>query len=161
MAVEDWQERFIEGVVTSADIGLAPSLVRVLAWLIVCEPPHQSAEDLAATLGLSAGAVSSATSILVRGGLVSRRRFPADRKFHYELHPDGWQRLLQSRLQVLAEVRQVAEAALAGSPAPGPRLAAMRDFYAGCEAALAPLLGGNGGRAGKPAGRKKPAKGKR
>ena len=150
--VEGWQERFIEGVVTSADIGLPPSLVRVLAWLIVCEPPHQSADDLAGTLGLSAGAVSAATSVLVRAGLVSRRRFAADRRFHYELHPDGWRRLLQSRLQVLAGVREVAEAALSGSPPASPRLQSMRDFYAACEAQLAPLLGVAGAR---PAKRKK------
>lgn len=160
MAVEGWQERFIEGVVTSADIGLPPSLVRVLAWLIVCDPPHQSADDLAGTLGLSSGAVSAATSILVRGGLVSRRRFAADRKFHYELHPDGWQRLLQSRLQVLAGVREVAEAALTGSPAASPRLQSMRDFYAACEAQLAPLLGAAEAGAAKPDRRKK-AKGRR
>lgn len=143
-SVAGWQERFIEGVVTSADIGLPPSLVRVLSWLIVCEPPHQSAEELATTLGLSTGAVSAATSMLVRAGLVTRRRFAADRKFHYELHHDGWERLLQSRLRVLAEVRELAETALAGSPAATPRLQSMRDFYAACEAALAPLSAAKG-----------------
>ncbi|WP_460527165.1 hypothetical protein [Flindersiella endophytica] len=31
---------------------------RILGWLLVCDPPHQSAEELAAALQVSSGSIS-------------------------------------------------------------------------------------------------------
>ena len=139
----EWKRRFVEQVGSHDDVGLPRSLARVLAWLIVCEPRHQSVEQLRGALELSSGSVSAATTALVRAGIVARRSFPGDRRTYYELRPDGWQRLLASRLRLLAEVRQVAEEAIASAAGgENERLRAMRDFYAACEAQFAKLLDG-------------------
>jgi DNA-binding transcriptional regulator GbsR (MarR family) len=136
-----WQESFVEQVGLMADVGFPRSAARVLAWLVVCEPRHQSAEQLRATLKLSAGAVSAAVRILVLGESVTRITFPGDRRIYYQLHPDGWQRLLRTRLQLLTQVRHVAEDALAAAgDQADERLSAMRDFYARCEAQFVQLL---------------------
>lgn len=136
-----WQRHFVEKVGLYADVGLPRSLSRILAWLVVCEPHHQSAEQLRGVLKLSAGSVSTATSLLVRLGVVARVSFPSDRRIYYELHPDGWQRLMRIRLQELAGVRHVAEEAIkAARGRDDERLRAMRDFHEECEAQFATLL---------------------
>jgi DNA-binding transcriptional regulator GbsR (MarR family) len=141
MIMEAWQRIFVEQVGLLADTGLPRSITRVLGWLVVCEPPEQSAEQLRATLQLSAGAVSAAASSLVRAGIVTRVTFPGDRRLYYRLQPDGWQRLLRSRLEATSEVRRLAEEALdASGGQTSERLRAMRDFYARCEVVFADLL---------------------
>ena len=136
-----WQRQFVEQVGLYADVGLPRSLSRVLAWLVVCEPHHQSAEQLRVVLKLSSGAVSSATRMLVRYGIVVRISFPGDRRIYYELHPDAWQRLMRIRLRELAGVRHVAEEAMQAARGQNDeRLQGMRDFYADCEVQFAKLL---------------------
>jgi DNA-binding transcriptional regulator GbsR (MarR family) len=153
-----WQRQFVEQVGLYADVGLPRSLARVLAWLVVCEPHHQSAEQLRAVLKLSSGAVSSATRMLVRFGIVARISFPGDRRIYYELHPDGWHRLMRIRLQELAGVRHVAEEAMqAAHGQDDERLRGMRDFYADCEVQFAKLLNGEADAMGKQA----PVRGRR
>jgi DNA-binding MarR family transcriptional regulator len=139
-----WQNRFAEQVATASDLGMPRSVVRVLAWLVVCDPPHQSAEDLQSALRLSAGSVSGAVTTLVRSGVVARRSFPGERRTYYEIRPDGWQRLLQSRIGLLGEMQGAAERAIKAAEAtvrpPDARLLTMYRFYAGCGAQLSHLL---------------------
>jgi DNA-binding transcriptional regulator GbsR (MarR family) len=134
-APEDWREPFIEhfGVVGD-DMGLPRTMTRLLGWLVVCAPPHQSAQQIQAGLQLSAGSVSTGMNELVRAGLVERLTFPGDRRTHYRIRPGGWQQLLAARTRTLAEIRRIAEEAMncAGDDA-DHRLREMRDFYALCE----------------------------
>ncbi|HLI56766.1 MAG TPA: MarR family winged helix-turn-helix transcriptional regulator, partial [Actinomycetota bacterium] len=147
---------FVERVAARGEFALPLSLVRTLAWLVVCEPPHQSAEQLQSQLRLSAGSVSAATSTMVRAGIVARRTVPGDRRTFYELDPQGWRRLLAGRLAMLTQVRGIAESALVVDEG-NNRLQAMRELFAACEAGLAPVLGEGGERDGRKRtkGRKK------
>jgi DNA-binding MarR family transcriptional regulator len=136
-----WQEVFVEQVGLLADVGLPRSVARVLGWLVVCEPQHQSAEQLQATLRLSAGSVSAAAATLVRAEIVTRVTFPGDRRIYYQLQADGWQRLLRTRLHLLTHARRVAEQALSASgDGDHDRLVGMRDFYGRLETQFARLL---------------------
>ena len=146
--MQRWQRDFVEQVGLLADTGLPRSMTRVLGWLVVCRPPEQSAEQLRTTLRLSAGAVSAATSLLVREGIVRRQTVPGDRRLYYRVEPDGWYRLLRNRLELTTRARQLAEVAMAAAGRQADeRLAAMHDFYARGEAAFGALLdGGTPGR---------------
>jgi DNA-binding MarR family transcriptional regulator len=134
-----WQLHFVEEVAANTDMGLPLSLSRIMAWLVVCEPGEQSANEIRSALQLSAGSVSTGTTVLVRDGLVRRRTRPGDRRIYYELHPEGWERLLTTRVEMLTRVHRVADEALAAG-GDNQRLLAMRDFYAGCERQIGLLL---------------------
>jgi DNA-binding transcriptional regulator GbsR (MarR family) len=140
----DWQVEFMKGLASLADVsGLPPSYVQVLAWLVVCEPPHQSVDQLQQALGLSAGAISMATATLVRMGVAERVSLPGERRLYYRFHPKGWERTLRLRLEAVAQARAVAEDALARAPEPSDRLVGMRDVYAWFEDRIADLLSGS------------------
>ena len=146
--MQRWQRDFVEQVGLLADTGLPRSMTRVLGWLVVCQPPEQSAEQLRTTLRLSAGAVSAATSLLVREGIVRRQTMPGERRLYYRVEPDGWYRLLRTRLELTTRARQLVDAAMsaAGRQA-DERLAAMHEFYARAEEVFGALLdGGTSGR---------------
>lgn len=136
-----WQRQFVEQVGLEAPGGVSRSIARVIAWLVVCEPRHQSAEQLRTVLVLSAGSISQAANLLVRLGVVNRRTFPGDRRIYYELHPDGWQRMLRIRLEELQRTREHVDRAIEAAEGRNDgRLAWMRDFYAECEAQFATLV---------------------
>jgi DNA-binding transcriptional regulator GbsR (MarR family) len=91
-------------------------------------------------LHLSSGAISGATTTLVRMGVVERVTQPGHRRLYYRLRPGGWERLMRMRFEATAEMRSIAEKALARAPTPQPRLQEMRDLYAFFEQAIASLL---------------------
>ncbi|HXQ43500.1 MAG TPA: hypothetical protein VN816_02590 [Acidimicrobiales bacterium] len=138
----DWRATFVErfGVVGD-EMGLPRTMTRLLGWLVVCDPPHQSAQQIQAGLRLSSGSVSSGLSALARGGLVDRLTFPGDRHTYYTVGPDGWRQLVAGRLRVLGAVRRMADQALAAAGGRADhRLHEMRDFYASCERLVTDLL---------------------
>jgi len=131
----DWRATFVEQVgLVGDDVGLPRTLVRVLGWLVVCEPPYQSAQQIQAGLRLSAGSVSAAVNALARGGLVERVAFPGDRHTYYRIGPDGWKDLMTQRFRAFGEIRRMADRAMAAAgERPDHRLEDMRNFYRWCE----------------------------
>jgi DNA-binding transcriptional regulator GbsR (MarR family) len=63
---------------------------RVFAWLLVCDPPEQTAVQLAEALEASQGSISGATGILVRQGLVDRLHIRGERADRFRVRPDVW-----------------------------------------------------------------------
>ena len=56
-----------------AGYGMTPMAGRVWGWLLICDPPEQTAAELAEALGASRGAISGTARILEQ-----RRDDPAD-----------------------------------------------------------------------------------
>jgi DNA-binding transcriptional regulator GbsR (MarR family) len=124
-----------------ADIaGLPPSFMRVFAWLVVCDPPEQSVSDMQDALGLSSGAISTATTTLTRMAVVERVHVAGERRLYYRLRAGGWERLMRYRLEATTQMRLIADKALERAPARQRRLEEMRDLYAWFEQALADVL---------------------
>ena len=69
----------------------APRMVgRVLGWLLVCEPPEQSAADLADYLQASKGSISTATRVLLRLGMIERVRTRGERFDRFRVRPGAY-----------------------------------------------------------------------
>jgi DNA-binding transcriptional regulator GbsR (MarR family) len=84
---------------------------RILGWLLVCEPAHQSAEQLAAALGASRGSISTMTRLLTGTALVERVAIPGDRRTYYRIEPD-WSGLIAAQHQRVQALRKLVEAGL-------------------------------------------------
>ena len=131
----DWRHAFVEDLGVLGREGLPRSATRILGWLVVCTPAHQTGPELQRGLQLSAGSVSTATDLLLQLGLIERTTFPTDRRLHYRLRPEAWGVVLGQRLQVFRQLRQVTETATASGGDDNDRLRSMRDFCARCERA--------------------------
>lgn len=90
------------------DLGLPRTWGRVLGWLLVCEPDHQSAEELASILHASRGSISMATRSLIRMGSVERQTLPGDRRTYYRIRPGAWTAVFEQQTQTVTKLRQLA-----------------------------------------------------
>jgi DNA-binding transcriptional regulator GbsR (MarR family) len=99
--------------------GLPPMAGRVAGWLLVCDPPHQTAGELAEVLGASAGSVSSMTRLLIQCGLVERVAVPGQRATTYRIRPNVPLEIMRRWLEGQTRKREILEgglAALADAP---------------------------------------------
>ena len=100
--------------------GLPPMAGRLLGWLLLCEPPHQTAAELVEGLEASAGSISSMTRLLVQTGVVERIAVPGIRSAAFRLHCDGGPEHLRRILHKTRRRRELYERGLellAGRPA--------------------------------------------
>lgn len=84
---------------------------RILGWLMICEPVHQSSNDLVNALSASAGSVSTQIRQLEGFGLIDRVTFPGDRATYYALKPDAWTSRMWDEQQRLGGMVELARAA--------------------------------------------------
>ena len=125
---------FIDAIAAWAarSYGVPPMTGRVLAWLLVCDPPEQTAAELAKALDASKGSISTATGLLIRARLVDRLHIRGERADRFRIRPGAWDD--QVRDQGADEARALLAQgleALADAPAARrQRLEELDAFYA-------------------------------
>lgn len=125
---------------------MPPSHLRIFAWLVVCEEDEQTASQMQQALGLSAGAVSAATTSLAHAGIIERLGRAGERRRYHRLSADAWDRVVRRQIEATERVSSILEEALSRSPAPQRRLMEMEEFYVSMrqrmrEVSYAPLPG--------------------
>ncbi len=106
------------GVLLELEAGAPRMVGRVLGWLLVCDPPQQSASELAEALQASKGSISTATRVLLRLGMIERTRARGERFDRFEARPEAWDEFLW-REEQFSEPRRVLRLgldALSGEP---------------------------------------------
>lgn len=83
--------------------GLPRMAGRVFGWLLVCHPPEQSMEALAAAVQGSKASMSTMTRLLLQAGLVERVRTPGARRDEFRIRPGEWQKLWRARMELIHE----------------------------------------------------------
>jgi DNA-binding transcriptional regulator GbsR (MarR family) len=116
---------------------------RLLGWLLVCEPPHQSARELAAALQASAGSISGTTHLLIQLHAIERISLPAERRDYFRIRSGVWGELGHERLLQVQRFRRLADLGIDAVGAESPRKAGLeelRDFYGYIEDAIREAL---------------------
>jgi DNA-binding transcriptional regulator GbsR (MarR family) len=126
-----WQFVDANGELMSQSYGLPRMTGRVLAWLLVCDPPEQTAAELAEALDASKGSISGATGMLVRARLVDRMHIRGERADRFRFRPGAWEEQLRDQgLEQSRAVIAMGLDALAGEPAARrARLEEIDTFY--------------------------------
>jgi DNA-binding transcriptional regulator GbsR (MarR family) len=105
---------FVEDMGLHFEYGGMPRMAgRVLGHLLVCDPPHQSAEELARSIGASRASVSTTTRLLIQTGLVERQVVPGKRRDQFRVRPEAFGAQLLDRVRLVTMFRQVLERGLA------------------------------------------------
>jgi len=92
--------------------GLPRMAGQILGWMLVCEPEHQSLNDLTEVLGVSKASISTTTRLLEQVGLLERIFRPGDRRDYYRVSDDAWKKFMRTRLETMRRMRQTAETGL-------------------------------------------------
>lgn len=114
--------------------GLQRAAGRMLAWLMVCDPAEQSADQLAAALRASTGGVSTTVRMLRHMQLVERVGVAGERRSFYRVAPNVWDQAMAAQEQPTARLRAIADDGLRvladAHPDRRRRLREMRDYLA-------------------------------
>jgi DNA-binding transcriptional regulator GbsR (MarR family) len=138
------ERHFVEelGLAFAAD-GQPRMMGRMLAWLLVCQPPEQSAGQLVEALKVSKATVSTTSRDLIALGLIERVARPGDRKTYFEVKPEASLAMIRGRFDALSNFAAALCRALehleAQAPDRADRLREVHDLYAFLEREL-PLL---------------------
>lgn len=113
----------------SNQYGLAPVVGRLAGWLLICEPPQQTIDEIAAALHASRSAVSGGASILEKQSWIVRTRAAGERADRVAMNPRTWEASLASpEFSELAELANEGLTALEGDSS--TRSARLREMAA-------------------------------
>ena len=85
---------------------------RIIGWLLICNPPHQSLPDLAEILGASKASISTMSRLLLQMGVIERVALPGQRRDHYRLKSGAFDNVMQQHLHEVSDGLQLAERGL-------------------------------------------------
>lgn len=114
-------------------LGSTRMVGKILGWLMVADPVHQSASQIAEGIGASAASVSTGTRALLQMGMIERVGLRGQRSVHYRVGKSWWGVLVDKRIRQTVALRELAEN---GLDLVGPDNAAsssrLRDFAEYC-----------------------------
>ncbi|MAF85002.1 MAG: MarR family transcriptional regulator [Dehalococcoidales bacterium] len=106
---------------------------RILGWLLLSDPPHQSLDELAEALMASKGSISTTTRLLIQVGLIERISLPGVRRDYFRIRPGAFQHSLKQGVERVTILRKLAERGLelleGKAPLTRQGLEEMRDMY--------------------------------
>lgn len=106
----------------------------ILGWLLICDPPEQSFNELVNELQVSKGSISNMTRHLENKRLIEKVRKPGERQIYFRIKPSAWEEVMNKHLEVTKKLHRIAEKGielLENEPEERKqRLIEMRDFFA-------------------------------
>jgi DNA-binding MarR family transcriptional regulator len=125
---------------------MAPMAGRLWGWLLICDPPEQTAAELAEALHASRGSISGTARILVTAGFIQRRTKRGDRREYFSAPSGAFQALIDSAGATYRRFRDIASlgiAAVGDLPPPArERIEEVYQFAAYIEREMPSLIEG-------------------
>jgi len=104
------KKQFVEEVgIVFEQTGLPRMAGRILGWLMISNPPHQTTSELTEALLASKGSISTMTRLLIRIGLIERISLPGQRRDYFRIKLGASHQLLKDSLDQTVAFRQLIE----------------------------------------------------
>lgn len=126
--VQEWVERVANFFVEQN--GLPPITGRILGWLLICDPPEQSAGEIAEAIGASRASLTTNMRFLTAVGIARRGTRPGGRTTYYRIDDDAWEKVIRQRVAALTSFRDITEDAIRHLGERNPRAARIRSAHA-------------------------------
>lgn len=98
-SVLEWVERI--SMYLARD-GVPPIAGRVLGWLMVCDPPEQSAGQISDAISASRASLTSNLRLLTTMGFLTSRTRPGNRTTYYRMADDAWSIVVRRQIAAMA-----------------------------------------------------------
>lgn len=141
MAIDEKQAARIEKIgIYFEKFKLPPLAARIMALLLVSEPPYRSFEEIMAQLYSGKSSVSASLNLLMREGMVDYQTFPGDKKRYFQVNSKTWLEMHKERTKQISEFSQllksIAETRSPNYPEFNQTLLDMHVFYGEVEEAM-------------------------
>lgn len=124
--------------------GLPRTAGRILAWLMICDPPHQTMHELVEALQVSKSSISTGSRMLMQGGIIERISLPGQRRDFYRVKQNAWVTNWETRAQTVTMTMDLVQRGLNlladDPPEQRVRLEEMLDFFAFLQAEFPQIL---------------------
>ena len=131
--MDEDRAEFIEGFALKLnESGMQRMAARVFAALLTAPGGGLTAREIAETLGVSAGAVSGATTYLTRAKMAERSRTPGERVDRYDVKGTTWAEAIAVETEMLRSLSawlDTGASLVAGDREATQRLEDTRDFF--------------------------------
>ncbi len=127
--------------------GLPPITGRILGWLMICDPPEQSAGEIADAIGASRASLTTNMRFLIGSALVRRHTRPGGRTSYYRIDDGMWDAVIRRRIASMMSFSQITLEGLDLVGAESPRAARLRaahEFFEWMAKLLAEATGPRG-----------------
>lgn len=109
--------------------GLPPIAGRVIGWLLVCDPPEQSAAQLAEAVQASRASLTGTLRVLTASGFAETVTRPGARTVYYRVTPDAFAAVARRRLASMTTFLDITKQGLALLGEDSPRAARVRSVH--------------------------------
>jgi len=113
--------------------GTAPMFGRITGFLLICQPPEQTAAQIATALDASRGSLSTTTRQLVSAGMIEKVALPGSRATHFRVRHTAWADMMRVEMARMMVMREMAEHGLevlaTAQPERRERLEQLREFF--------------------------------
>lgn len=123
----EWVERV---AMYLARDGVPPIAGRVLGWLMVCDPPEQSAGQISDAIGASRASLTSNLRLLTSMGFLDWRTRPGERTVYYRMAEDAWTVVVRRQVAGIAAFLDITRDGLALAGQEEDRAGRMRQAHA-------------------------------
>jgi DNA-binding transcriptional regulator GbsR (MarR family) len=139
------EDQFIEDMgLYFEEQGVTRMAGRMLAWLLICDPPEQTMPEIVARLGASKGAISTSARLLMQFDLVERISRRGIRADFYRIAPNFGDKVMGGAVKKFAAMRIITERGLAllrkNPPVQSEQLQDLHDIYLFLEERFPTLL---------------------
>jgi DNA-binding transcriptional regulator GbsR (MarR family) len=143
--LEDDEAAFVEAMGQYlATFGMTPMSGRLWGYLLICDPPEQTADDVARALHASRGSISGTVRLLEPIGFLRRTRRLGDRREYLSAPPGTFMTFMTNAAAIYKRLRQIVEQgleAVADKPPPlRVRLEEAHEFIAYIEREVPAVL---------------------
>ncbi|MQA08593.1 MAG: transcriptional regulator [Pseudonocardiaceae bacterium] len=112
-----------------AQDGVPPIAGRILGWLMICEPPEQSARQIGESIGASRASLTTNMRVLITMGFVSRRTHPGERTGYYRIVDGAWEKVVRRQIATLASFCEITTDGMDLVGSDGARAARLREAH--------------------------------
>lgn len=111
--MEPNQQQYVEETgLFFESIGLSQTIGRIMGWLLVCEPPHQTLDEICGALEMAKSTISTTIRTMQQFGMVERVSVRGDRKHYYRVRDSFWVDSFERSLVQFQGFREMAEKGL-------------------------------------------------
>jgi DNA-binding transcriptional regulator GbsR (MarR family) len=111
--MQDNISQFIEDSgITFELIGLPRMAGRILGFLMISDPKHQSTQQIGEALAASKGSISTNTRLLLQYRLIEKKTFPAERITYFQVTNNAYSELIRIHMHEITLLKNLAQEGL-------------------------------------------------
>lgn len=129
-AMSEWIEQMAAHF--EATEGMPLIAGRILAFLLICDPPERTAAELSHALSASTGSVSTNVRLLLRLGVISKTTRQGREAALYRVEEHRWPELVRDRMHRVVQIEELIDSGLrmfSGQGERARRLRTVHEFY--------------------------------